>query len=605
MFLRVNTRKKNGKLHRYWSIMESRRIAGGQPVQRQVLYLGEINDSQEAAWRRSIEVFDEEVQDHRQISLFPDDRPVPADELNALSLRLSEMRLERPRRFGDCWLGCWLWQELGLEEFWNSKLGTERGSVAWNKVLQVLAINRLVDPGSEFMIHRQWFLSSALDELLGCDYSVAAKDRLYRCLDRILPHKEDLCRHLTRRWKTLFDANFDVLLYDLTSTYFEGSCEGIPKARHGYSRDGRSDCRQVVIALVVTTDGLPLAYEVLAGNTSDKTTLAMFLEKIQSMYGKARRVWVMDRGIPTKATLAKMRTEGVAYLVGTPKALLGKLQEHLIDKPWEPVHEGMKVKLLEQEGELYVLASSRDRREKEMAMRRRKLKALVHGLNRLKRAMSRRKITRDHLLRKVAILRKQAGRVASFVKVSEPAEGEPVNRQTFICAFQRNEWRNSIEHDGSYIIRASLPWDDFPRDMDKQAPILWQWYMQLSHVEQAFKTLKSDLDLRPIHHQLEHRVEAHILVAFLGYCLNVTLRMKLRASAPGLTPGQVLQSLSAIQMLEVQIPTTDGRTLVLPRHTEPEAQQKLILEKLGLTLPPQPPPRIRAGKIELPAPTNP
>ena len=237
-------------------------------------------------------------------------------------------------------------------------------------------------------------------------------------------------------------------------------------------------------------------------------------------------------------------------------------------------------------------------------MRRRKLKALVHGLNRLKRATSRRKITRDHLLRKVAVLRKQAGRAAWFVKVSEPAEGEAVNRKTFICAFRRNEWRNSIEHDGSYIIRAWLPWDDFPRDMDKQAPRLWQWYMQLVHVEQSFKTLKSDLGLRPIHHQLAHRVEAHILVAFLGYCLNVTLRMKLQASAPGLTPAQVLQSLSAIQMLEVQIPTTDGRMLVLPRHTEPEAQQRLILEKLGITLPPQPPPRIRAGKIELPATKN-
>jgi len=611
MFLRVHTRKKNGKLHRYWSIMESRRVAGGQPAQRQVLYLGEINDSQEAAWRKSIEVFDEDKQDHRQVSLFPDDRPIPPDELNALSLRLNEMRLERPRHFGDCWLGCLLWDQLGLGEFWQRKLAADRGGVAWNKVLQVLAINRLIDPGSEFMVHRQWYLSSALDELLGCDFAVAAKDRLYRCLDRILPHKDELCRFLTQRWKTLFDASLDILLYDLTSTYFEGSCAQIPKAKHGYSRDGRPDCRQVVIALVVTSDGLPLAYEVLAGNTSDKTTLAMFLEKIQSMYGKARRVWVMDRGIPTHATLANMRRDGVAYLVGTPKTLLGKLHQHLVDKPWEVVHDGMKVKLLEHEGELYILAASRDRRAKETAMRRRKLKALVHGLNRLKRAMGRRKITRDYLLRKVAVLRKQAGRVASFVKVSEPAEGQPVNRQTFTCAFQRNEWRNSIERDGSYIIRAWLPWDDFPTDprggasmADKQAPILWQWYMQLTQVEAAFKTLKSDLDLRPIHHQLEHRVEAHILVAFLSYCLNVTLRMKLRQAAPGLTSREVLRSLSAIKMMQVEIPTTDGRTLVLPRHTEPEAQQKMILEKLGLTLPPQPPPRIRAGKIELPASGN-
>ena len=608
MFLRVNIRKKNGKLHRYWSLMESRRVAGGQPAQRQVLYLGEINDSQEAAWRKSIEVFDEQQQDHRQFSLFPDDRPIPPDELNGLSLRLGEMRLERPRHFGDCWLGCLLWDRLGLEEFWSQKLGSQRGGVAWNKVLQVLAINRLIDPGSEFMIHRQWYLSSALDDLLGCDFAVAAKDRLYRCLDRILPHKDELCRFLTQRWKTLFDANFDILLYDLTSTYFEGSCQQIPKARHGYSRDGRPDCRQVVIALVVTSDGLPLAYEVLAGNTADKTTLANFLAKIQSMYGKARRVWVMDRGIPTQATLQGMRRDGVGYLVGTPKALLGKLEQRLIDKPWEVVHDGMKVKLLEHEGELYIQASSRDRRLKETAIRRRKLKALVHGLNRLRHAMGRRKIARDHLLRRVAVLRKQAGRVSSFIKVTEPAEGQPVNRQTFTCVFQRNEWRNSLERDGSYIIRAWLPWDDFPNDMrlggsiaDKQAPILWQWYMQLVQVEASFKTLKSDLDLRPIHHHREQRVEAHILVAFLGYCLNVTLRMQLRDSAPGLTPREVLRSLSGIQMMDVHIPTTDGRTLILPRHTEPDAQQKLILEKLGLSLPSQPPPRIRAGQIQLPA----
>src|ERR1700722_16584200 len=395
MFLRCHQRKKNGKLHHYWSIVESRRVAGGPPVQRQVLYLGEISDSQEAAWRKSIEVFDEERESSEQFCLFSADKVIADDQVNTLSLRLTEMRLLRPRSFGDCWLGCVLWDQLGLGAFWDGKLGGDRAGVPWSRVLQVLAVNRLCDPMTEFSVHRRWFLSSAMDELLGLDFAAAAKDRLYRCLDRILPHKQALCQFLVQRWKTLFDASFDVLLYDLTSTYFEGSCQEIPKARHGYSRDGRGDCRQGVIALGVTTDGLPLAYEVLAGNTSDKTTLAMFLEKIQSMYGKARRVWVMDRGIPTKATLQKMRSEGVAYLVGTPRALLGKLQQHLIDKPWERVHEGMKVKLLQHEEELYVLAASEDRRKKEAAMRRRRLKAVMHGLNRLKRAMSKRKMTRD------------------------------------------------------------------------------------------------------------------------------------------------------------------------------------------------------------------
>jgi transposase len=353
-------------------------------------------------------------------------------------------------------------------------------------------------------------------------------------------------------------------LYDLTSTYFEGSCEQVPKAKHGYSRDGRPDCRQVVIALVVTTDGLPLAYEVLAGNTSDKTTLKAFLAKIESLYGKARRVWVMDRGIPTEATLQQMRSDEVAYLVGTPKSLLSKLEKDLINKPWEAVHEGMSVKLLEQDDELYVQARSGARQKKENAMRRRKLAALVHGLNRLKR---RKRLDRDELIRKVAVLKKQAGRIARFVKIREPSGDELVNRTTFLCTFDRAAWKQALQRDGCYVLRAHVPWKDFPAGMEQQAGVLWKWYMQLVHVEEAFKTLKTDLNLRPIHHQLEHRVEAHILVAFLGYCLSVTLRMKLRQSAPGLTARAALQSLSSIQMME---------------------------------LPPQPPPRIRAGKVEMP-----
>jgi len=598
MFLRCHRRRKNGKLHRYWSVVESRRLSSGQSAQRQLLYLGEINDSQSAAWRKSIEVFDEQKDQASQAALFPDDRPIPADEVNALSLVMSEMRLLRPRSFGDCWLGCHLWRELRLDRFWQEQLADEAGAVPWEKVLQLLAVNRLCQPGSEFAVHRQWFLASAMDELLECDFAVADKDRLYRCLDRVLAHKDALCRHLTEQWKALFDARLDILLYDLTSTYFEGGCAQIPKARHGYSRDGRPDCRQVVIALVVTPDGLPLAYEVLAGNTSDKTTLRSFLEKIQSMYGKARRVWVMDRGIPTEATLRQMRADEVAYLVGTPKTQLNKLEQPFLDKPWEIVHEGMQVKLLEQEHELYVQARSRERQKKENAMRRRKLKKLVHGLNRLKR----RKIKRDYLLERLAVLKKEAGRIASFVKIRKPAQAEPVNRTTFTATLDKGAWKAALDRDGSYILRAHIPWDQWPAGMQKQAPILWQWYMQLVQVEEAFKTLKSDLNLRPIHHQIEKRVEAHILVAFLGYCLNMALKMKLTPAAPGLTPRAALQSLSAIQMLEVHVPIRDGRELIMPRCTEPEAQQKMVLEKLGLTLPPQPPPRIRGGKLELPTP---
>lgn len=598
MFLRCHKRKKNGKLHRYWSVVESRRVAGGDPVQRQVLYLGEINDSQEAAWRKMLTVFDERRQRYEQFALFPADRPIPPDEVNALSVVLTELRLQRPRGFGNCWLGCLLWDELDLTGFWDARLGEQRGDVPWRKVLQLLVVNRLCEPGSEFAVHRHWFDRSAMDELLGTDLAVAAKDRLYRCLDRILEHKNDLCRHLTQRWKTLFDASFDVLLYDLTSTYFEGLCREIPKAKHGYSRDGRPDCRQVVIALVVTTDGLPLAYEVLAGNTADHTTLKDFLAKIEGLYGKARRVWVMDRGVPTEAVLEEMRADGVAYLVGTPRRQLRKLEKELIEREWEAVHEGVQVKLLEQDQELYVLARSADRRQKEAAIRRRRLKQLVHGLNRLKR----RRVARDTLLKKVAVLQQQAGpAVAALVQIREPKVDEPVNRATFVCTLDRAARRAAQERDGCYLLRGHLPWADFPAGVEKQAPVLWGWYMQLVQVEEAFKTLKSDLGLRPIHHQVASRVEAHILVAFLGYCLTVTLRMKLRAAAPGLTPRAVLAALGQIQMVDVTIPTTDGRELVLPRYTEPTSEQAMLLETLNLSLPPQPPPRIRGGRAELPA----
>jgi transposase len=597
MYLRCHSRRKNGKQHRYWSVVEARRLASGKTAQRQVLYLGEINDSQQEAWRKTLEVFDEDRQEYCELSLFPADRPIPEGELRGISLNLTELRLVRPRSFGDCWLGCLLWEELWLGHFWAEKLGVERGSAPWSKVLQLLVVNRLCEPGSEFAVHRRWFLRSAMDELLASDFAVAEKDRLYRCLDRIGDHKDELCRFLVERWKTLFDAQFDVLLYDLTSTYFEGACEQIPKAKHGYSRDGRPDCRQVVIALVVTTDGLPLAYEVLPGNTADKTTLRTFVAKIEGLYGRVRRVWVMDRGIPTRETLEEMRREGVAYLVGTPKGLLSRLEQDLADKSWEAVHDGMRVKLLQREGELYVLAQSQDRKKKENAIRRRKLKALIHGLNRLRRRCT----NRDRLLEQVAILRKEAGRaIASFVQIRKPRADELVNRETFVCRFDRIAWKKAAEQDGSYILRASIPWEDWPPGLEQQAPMLWQWYMQLVQVEEAFKTLKSDLDLRPIFHQVEKRVEAHILVAFLGYCLLVTLKMKLRSAAPGLTPREVLASLSGIQMVDVHIPTTDGRLLILPRHTEPDAQQQMMLKSLNLTLPPQPPPRIRRDQAILP-----
>jgi transposase len=597
MFLRQNQRRKNGKTHRYYTVVENRRISGGATTQRRVLYLGEINDTQQQAWRRTLEVFDEDRGRYCELSLFPDDRPLPPGSLDSISVRLDEMELRRPRAFGDCWLGCWLWERLHLSSFWKSRLTDSRGRVPWDKVLQLLVINRLIDPGSELRIHRQWFLRSAMDELLEVDFAVAGKDRLYRCLDRILEHKEALCRHLAERWKTLFDSSFDVLLYDLTSTYFEGLCEGIPKARHGYSRDGRSDCRQVVIALVITPDGLPLAYEVLAGNTADKTTLREFLAKIERLHGKARRTWIMDRGIPTEATLHEMRQAGARYLVGTPKSMLGKLDQQLANQPWQEVHEAMKVKMTLHEGEFYVLAHSDARQLKEKAMRRRRFKTYARGLHALRRRCREDhspRISRDVLLGRLAVLKKDAGRMAAALIVHAPDEGRRPTVKNFRYELNNDAYQKALDRDGSYILRSNAIHDD--------AAAMWSMYMQLVHVESAFKSMKSDLAIRPIWHQVQPRVEAHVFVAFMGYCLLATLRKHLEPLAPGLSPRAVLEQLASIRMLDVCLPTSDGRRLIMPRHTEPEPEQEMLLEKLNLTLPPQPPPRIRSGQLLMPQP---
>jgi transposase len=593
MFLRSNTRIKDGKQHRYYTVVESRRLQSGKVVQRQVLYLGEINDSQQAAWRRTLEVFDED--DHRftALSLFPEDRPVPADAIDSVQVKLSEMKLERARPYGNCWLGCELWRQLQLDRFWSEKLPPGRESVAWPQVLELLVVNRLIDPGSEFRVHRHWFDQSAMDVLLGQDFAVAEKDRLYRCLDRVLEHKQELFVHLQQRWKDLFDAEFDLLLYDLTSTYVEGEAEQNPKARYGYSRDKRPDCKQVVIALIVTPAGLPLAYEVMAGNTSEKTTLRGFLERIERLYGKARRVWLMDRGIPTEALLQEIRTsrQETFYLVGTSRAKVKQYEKRWLELPWHKVRESVEVKLFAQGGELYVLAKSEGRQAKEMAMRRKKLARLLRKL----RAMRRSCPKRDQLLMRVGAAKTDAGRAFGFVKINLPQADQEVTKETFTFQLDKARLKETEMRDGHYLLRTNLVAED--------PAVLWDRYVQLTQIEAAFKCLKSDLGIRPIHHQLEHRVDAHILIAFLAYCLTVTLRHRLRMQAPGLTPRAVLEKLAGIQMLDVSFPTTDGRRLVMPRYTEPNPEQALLLHQLNLVLPQQPPPRISTATSSAPFPS--
>jgi len=599
MFLRCKSRRKDGKVHRSWSLVESRRVRGGRVVQRQVLHLGEINDSQQAAWRRTIEVFAEpaggapggEVGRARQMALFPEDGALASGADEVVRVRLSDLALSRPRRWGGVWLACRLWDQLELDAFWSPRLPASRKGTRWLNVLKTLVAYRLLDPGSEWRLHRQWFDDTAMGDLLGEDLGLVQIDKLYRCLDKLSAHKGDFFKALKARWQSLFGVGFEVLLYDLTSTCFEsppprpGTEAGEEsKRRFGYSRDKRGDCVQVVIALVVTPEGFPLAYEVMAGNTADNTTLDDFLAKIEGLHGKADRIWVMDRGIPTEASLARMRAADppIHYLVGTPKGRLGQLEQAFLAAPWEEARQSVRVKLLEKEGEVYVLAKSADRVGKERAMRRKRLKKLWRRLAGLRRQ----KLGRDQLLLKLGAAKKEAGRVYGLVEIRLPEVGQAVSPETFTYSLRKDKLRQARRREGRYLLRSNLPPDDPAK--------LWRLYIQLTEVEQAFKELKGDLAIRPIHHQLDHRIEAHIFVAFMAYCLQVTLKQRLRALAPGLTPRAVIEKLGTMQMVDVELPTTDGRLIVLPRYTQPNKDQQILLQRLKLTLPPQPPPRITA-----------
>jgi len=424
-------------------------------------------------------------------------------------------------------------------------------------------------------------------DLLESDFALAAKDTLYRCLDRLLVHKDDLFKFLVRRWGELFAARFDVLLYDLTSTYFEtDELRGPDDLRQfGYSRDKRGDCRQVVIALIVTPEGFPLSYEVMSGNTVDNTTLGGFLQRIEQRYGRASRIWVMDRGIPTEASLAQMRIIGASYLVGTPKGRLTRLEQSFLEQPWTVVREGLRVKRLGVEQDVYVLAESASRAHKERAMRRKRLGRYVQRLQ----ALQGQTLTRDKLLMKLGAARQDAGRVGAAIKITLPEQTQNSATASFEFRLDRPTLRRIRRREGRYVLRTNLAAEPPER--------LWSFYIQLTEVEQAFKEIKHDLAIRPIFHQLESRIEAHIFVAFLAYCLQVTLKARLKPLAPGLTPRQALDKFKAVQMLDVHIPTHDQREVILTRYTQPEAELRVLLQKLGMELPAQPPPRITAKQL--------
>jgi transposase len=589
MFLRAKVRKKDGKEHRYFSVVENHRVGDGRVVQRHVLYLGEINSSQELAWRKSIEVLDESSQGPRTLALFPEDHceGVLSDE-SVVRLRLSQMRLERPRQWGGCWLALQLWRELELDEFWAERLVPSRKGTRWSEVLLILVVYRLLSPGSEWRLHREWYGRSALADLLGMD-RVIDEHALYDCHDLLLEYKTALFDHLVGRWRDLFNVSFDVLLYDLTSSYFEidPPLDEQSKRQFGYSRDHRPDCVQVVIALIITPEGFPLAYEVLPGNTADNTTLRDFLARIERQYGKARRIWLCDRGVPTEEVLQEMRASDppVQYLVGTPKGRLTGLERALLEKPWVKAREDVRVKLLAQDQELYVFAESRDRIGKERGMRRRQLKWLWARLKQL----STMKLTHEALLMKLGAAQSKAPAAWRLATVELPVQGT-----AFGFWLNRKKLREARRREGRYLLRTNLTESDPAK--------LWEYYLRLVAVEEAFKTLKGDLAIRPIFHQRERRIEAHIFIAFLAYCLHVTLGHRLKDLAPGLTTRSALEKFSAVQMIDVCVPTTDGRELTLTRYTQPEPELQLLLEKLKLALPPQPPPKITVAQVASAAP---
>jgi transposase len=608
MYLKCHSRLKDGKEHHYYSIAEKVACAGGRRVERHVFYLGEVNDSQRERWLKLIEAFDVEAQQQTKLALFASDHPIPTHATDlAVQVRLAEFSIQRPRQWGACWIFLRIWEQLKLEAFWRERLPASREHTSWYQILLVLCAYRWIDPGSEWRLHREWYAGSAMGDLLNADFALAAKDNLYRCLDKLVAHKAALFSFLQERWKDLFGIRYEVLLYDLTSTYFESNppfAEG-DKRQFGYSRDKRSDCVQVVIALVVTPEGFPMAYEVLPGNTSDKTTLKDFLERIQKQYGTARRVWVMDRGIPTDEVLEEMRQQTdppLQYVVGTPKGRLGKLEAQLVKLSWQQARPSVQVKLLSQEEELFVLVQSQARVSKERAMRRRKLKQLWTRL----KALREQRPSYETLLMKLGAAKAEAGRVWSLVEVALPeAPRSKKARQQRVSGFefglQKKKLREVFKREGRYLLRTNLKETDPAK--------VWEFYLQLVEVEEAFKNLKGDLAIRPIFHQLERRIEAHVFVCFLAYCLQVSLRHQLRAKAPGLTVRQVLEKFGRMQMMDVHFPTTDGRDILFVRYTQPEKDHQLILAQMNWELPPQSPPRITAkGELEIgyrPLPSHP
>jgi transposase len=576
VFLKIHHRTKDGKDHRYYSLVESVRTSRG-PQHRTLAYLGELNGSSEAAWRKSIAVFNGEGSE-TQLELFASDSPrIPSGE-RVVQVRLDRVRWERARDFGEVFLAHHLWNLLGLDALLEERM--ERGSeeIPWPVMAFILSAARLIAPSSELAIEERFYPRTALEDICGVPEEQVNKDRLYRALDQLLPHKSALEAHLKTRIGTLFEEPFDVLLYDLTSSYFEGLGEGNPLARRGYSRDHRCDCVQVVIGLVVTRSGLPLGYEVFAGNQSEPMTLEGMMAKMEALYGKASRIWVFDRGVASEKNLELLRRSGGLYLVGTPRTLLRKMEKELLEESWTQVREGIEVKRVaapDGSQDTFILCRSRDRQSKEAAIHDRFERRMEERLGRIEAAVrSGRLRSRDLLQQRLGRIKLECSRVARAYSFQVEGDGSALR---FSWAKDEAKAKYLRHTEGAYLLRTNL---------DGQAESeLWTMYMQLNDAEAAFRTLKQDLSIRPIHHQSEERVKAHVLVCFLAYAMYRTLDRLAKLKGFGMSARRILDSLATIKSGDIILPLVDGREIRLRRVSRPDPQQAEILTRLDLELP--------------------
>src|SRR5712671_341244 len=490
MFLRPNNRSKDGKAHRYWSLVETIRTPDG-PRQRMLCYLGELSGSAQARWLKTIEVFNERGES-RQLKLFPSEVEPPEDDPNVARVLLNKVRLERSQQFGNCYVGLDLWKRLELDHFYEELIDKKQAAVPWSRIAALLAINRLCEPSSELAVEQRWYPATALDDLLGIAEGKVNDTRLYRCLDHLIPHKTKLERHLRQRYGELFAATFDVLLYDLTSSYVEGQAEKNPMMRRGYSRDHRPDCKQVVIALIVNEDGFPLSYETFDGNRADVTTLETVIRMVERKYGKARRVWIFDRGIISEDNLKALRKRDGQYLVGTPRAKLKQFEKQLLDGEWEKIRPDVEVQRVATPAgdETYILCRSTARKAKETAMRHRASASMEQALGKLEKRIASGKLKdRSKMERSLGKIQARHPSVNDLYKVAVQENSEGLRLQWKLIE-ERRAWRDARE--GAYLLRTNLK--------EERSAELWTKYIQLTEAEAAFRALKSELAIRPIFH---------------------------------------------------------------------------------------------------------